>query len=210
MLYRSISMTIGLALAFAIACDGGEKVPEDRGLYTAERGLGKADSTQTCKASCGKQSPGGCWCDSQCASYGDCCADKAAECDTTTPTPTPTKGCEGFCGKKSSEGCWCDSQCSKYGDCCSNKVAVCDGTPTPDPEPDPEPDPDPVLPACYKAGCSGQVCTDNQFLTTTCEWKSWYVCLPAAGCGNNGPNGSCAWEITADLIQCLKDNGLQF
>jgi hypothetical protein len=30
--------------------------------------------------SCGQQAPGGCWCDTACAEYGDCCADVAGVC----------------------------------------------------------------------------------------------------------------------------------
>ena len=30
--------------------------------------------------SCGRQAPGGCWCDSTCSDYGDCCADFAPVC----------------------------------------------------------------------------------------------------------------------------------
>lgn len=34
----------------------------------------------SCVGNCGSQAPGGCWCDSACASYGDCCSDKVAVC----------------------------------------------------------------------------------------------------------------------------------
>jgi len=33
-----------------------------------------------CEGYCGGQSPEGCWCDSTCETYGDCCADKPATC----------------------------------------------------------------------------------------------------------------------------------
>jgi hypothetical protein len=42
----------------------------------------KDAATKSCKGFCGKKSPDGCWCDSQCESYGDCCPDKQAECDS--------------------------------------------------------------------------------------------------------------------------------
>jgi hypothetical protein len=34
----------------------------------------------TCEESCGRQAPGGCWCDGVCVDYGDCCDDRAAHC----------------------------------------------------------------------------------------------------------------------------------
>ncbi len=103
----------------------------------------------SCVGNCGNKAPGGCWCDSSCAQYGDCCADKAQACDGVQPTPTPTpnptptptptpnptptptpdptdpNSCVGNCGKKAPGGCWCDSSCQSYGDCCSDKQQVC-------------------------------------------------------------------------------------
>jgi hypothetical protein len=40
-------------------------------------GGGSADS---CENNCGGQAPGGCFCDSECQRFGDCCADKAPQC----------------------------------------------------------------------------------------------------------------------------------
>lgn len=34
----------------------------------------------SCSGNCGTQAPGGCWCDSYCSYYGDCCSDKFAIC----------------------------------------------------------------------------------------------------------------------------------
>jgi hypothetical protein len=77
-----------------------------------------------CEGVCGGKSPAGCWCDSQCAQYGDCCGDYQDVC--ASPNPSPDAGsCVGSCGAKSPAGCWCDSQCSKYGDCCGDKQQVC-------------------------------------------------------------------------------------
>lgn len=48
---------------------------------------GKADSSQgSCRKAaggdfCGGKSNGACWCDDQCASYGDCCSDRVAVCE---------------------------------------------------------------------------------------------------------------------------------
>jgi hypothetical protein len=72
----------------------------------------------SCVGECGGEAPGGCWCDDQCAQYGDCCSDVLAECK-------PAQSCDGSCGGKAASGCWCDSQCAKYGDCCGDKVQLC-------------------------------------------------------------------------------------
>lgn len=37
-------------------------------------------SATSCKDSCGKQAPGGCWCDTTCEQYGDCCDDQPNVC----------------------------------------------------------------------------------------------------------------------------------
>lgn len=34
----------------------------------------------TCKNSCGKQAPAGCYCDDDCKGYGDCCKDVCEVC----------------------------------------------------------------------------------------------------------------------------------
>ncbi len=58
----------------------------DHADSNSDRGpLGKADSVGgTCEDSCGEKSDGDCWCDEECAYYGDCCADKVALCDAPT------------------------------------------------------------------------------------------------------------------------------
>ena len=59
------------------------------------RGALKDDALGSCATvegdTCGAQSPDGCWCDEQCAQFGDCCADVAAVCDDE-PVPEPA-GC---------------------------------------------------------------------------------------------------------------------
>lgn len=37
-------------------------------------------SATSCEGSCGKQAPGGCWCDTTCEQYGDCCDDQPRVC----------------------------------------------------------------------------------------------------------------------------------
>lgn len=111
--------TITILIATMLLACGGEERPIDgRGSY--QRGDGKADGTASCVGQCGGQAPAGCWCDEQCAIFGDCCPDKAAACDQRPGS------CEGACGGQSPAGCWCDDQCATFGDCCNDKVQQCD------------------------------------------------------------------------------------
>ncbi len=84
-------------------------------------GSGGGTNPNSCKNNCGSQAPGGCWCDSQCTSFGDCCSDFQAQCQA----PPDPNSCVGNCGKRAPGGCWCDSQCASFGDCCSDKTQVC-------------------------------------------------------------------------------------
>ena len=84
--------------------------PEDQDCYAEE-------PPASCEDSCGGSSPGGCWCDAACVSYGDCCDDYAPQCNTNS--------CWGSCGTHAAGGCWCDAACTSYGDCCDDKVAAC-------------------------------------------------------------------------------------
>ena len=47
---------------------------------TLEGSYSGASDPNSCVGNCGSQAPGGCWCDSQCTSFGDCCSDKIAVC----------------------------------------------------------------------------------------------------------------------------------
>ena len=44
---------------------------------------GAAGGPQSCLGNCGKKAAGGCWCDANCAKYGDCCADLQTACGGT-------------------------------------------------------------------------------------------------------------------------------
>ena len=79
-------------------------------LYSA------AGGANSCDGNCGGQAPGGCWCDDQCAGFGDCCSDKVAECDSDPNSCLDNS----TCGGQAPGGCWCDSQCTAFGDCCSD------------------------------------------------------------------------------------------
>lgn len=90
-----------------------------------------AEAAKSCKDRCGDQSADkSCWCDSQCGSMGDCCADVQLQCGGNEPAPDPQPtgdSCEGHCGGQATSGCWCDDQCAQTGDCCADKAAVCGG-----------------------------------------------------------------------------------
>ncbi len=59
---------------------------------------------------------------------------------------------------------------------------------------------------CRPTGCSGQVCSDED-VVTTCEFRPEYQCYkdPGARCERQS-NGDCGWTQTVDLVACLNDN----
>ena len=56
---------------------------------------------------------------------------------------------------------------------------------------------------CKITGCSGQICSDKD-MVTTCEYTAAYACYKKAICEHQ-PNGSCGWTQTLDLIECLQN-----
>ena len=52
----------------------------------------ETDETASCAEACGDQAAAGCWCDDQCADYGDCCPDKAVVCDGAGGGAAPASG----------------------------------------------------------------------------------------------------------------------
>ncbi|MBI4133473.1 PQQ-dependent sugar dehydrogenase [Candidatus Uhrbacteria bacterium] len=54
---------------------------------------------------------------------------------------------------------------------------------------------------CVITGCSGQLCADQE-VVTTCEFLSEYACYRDARCGRR-PGGSCGWVATPELTRCL-------
>ncbi|HEY5944235.1 MAG TPA: DUF6748 domain-containing protein [Kofleriaceae bacterium] len=55
---------------------------------------------------------------------------------------------------------------------------------------------------CYVGGCSGQVCSEDQGVITTCEWQPQYACYHTATCELQS-DGNCGWTQTAELQACL-------
>lgn len=58
--------------------------------------------------------------------------------------------------------------------------------------------------ACYRGGCSGQICSDNPDVVSTCEFREEYACYQSAVCERQS-NGQCGWTETAALRMCLNN-----
>ena len=57
---------------------------------------------------------------------------------------------------------------------------------------------------CFKTGCSGQVCADEEVITT-CEYRAEYECYKTARCERQA-NGKCGFTDTPELRRCLRRN----
>ena len=55
---------------------------------------------------------------------------------------------------------------------------------------------------CMKTGCSGQVCSDQEVITT-CEFRTEYECYKRAACERQR-SGECGFTMTPELRQCLQ------
>ena len=56
--------------------------------------------------------------------------------------------------------------------------------------------------ACYKGGCSSQLCSDQPDMVSTCEYREEYACYQSAVCERQA-SGQCGWTETSDLRACL-------
>jgi hypothetical protein len=54
---------------------------------------------------------------------------------------------------------------------------------------------------CIRTGCSGQVCAEED-VVTTCEWRDEYACYRFARCERQ-PGGGCGWTATEEQARCL-------
>jgi eight-cysteine-cluster-containing protein len=54
---------------------------------------------------------------------------------------------------------------------------------------------------CKVTGCSGQICADED-VVTTCEYKPEYACYKTAKCERQ-EDGKCGWTPSEDLVACL-------
>ena len=55
---------------------------------------------------------------------------------------------------------------------------------------------------CFKGGCSGQICSEQEGVITTCEFRAEYACYATASCEVQS-DGSCGWTATTALNSCL-------
>ncbi|MGK4000496.1 hypothetical protein [Sorangium sp. So ce1024] len=62
--------------------------------------------------------------------------------------------------------------------------------------------------ACFRTGCSGQVCADENVITT-CEYREEYGCYAEHGICERGASGECGWRQTPELEACLEDKGVE-
>ncbi len=58
---------------------------------------------------------------------------------------------------------------------------------------------------CQATGCSGQVCSDKEEVTT-CEYRAEYACYQSAICERQA-NGQCGWTASQALQTCLQAAG---
>lgn len=58
--------------------------------------------------------------------------------------------------------------------------------------------------ACYVGGCSGQLCSDQPDMMSTCEWREAYACYQDAACERQA-DGQCGWTESAELQACLAE-----
>jgi hypothetical protein len=80
-------------------------------------------------------------------------------------------------------------------------LVACGPKSAPAPTPAPDPAPDTSAP-CFKGGCSGQLCSDEEGLNSTCEFRPEYACYATATCARQ-PDGTCGWTPTEELTACL-------
>lgn len=55
---------------------------------------------------------------------------------------------------------------------------------------------------CFVGGCSGQICSDQEGVVSTCEWRADYACYQDATCERQA-SGECGWTQTTALNACL-------
>lgn len=65
-----------------------------------------------------------------------------------------------------------------------------------------ESQPQPEAKSCVVSGCSGQVCSEGQAITT-CIWREEYACYRSARCERDAA-GKCGWRRTEELQACLE------
>lgn len=56
--------------------------------------------------------------------------------------------------------------------------------------------------SCFVGGCSGQICSDQKDIVSTCEYSERYACYKTATCERQ-KTGACGWTETSALVACL-------
>lgn len=69
----------------------------------------------------------------------------------------------------------------------------------------PNPTPTPNQGSCYIGGCSGQICSDQKGMVSTCEYREEYACYKTAKCERQ-VSGKCGWTQTSALLSCLNSS----
>jgi hypothetical protein len=55
---------------------------------------------------------------------------------------------------------------------------------------------------CYVGGCSGQVCSSEEDVITTCLFQESYACYQQATCERQ-TTGVCGWTQSPTLVACI-------
>lgn len=64
---------------------------------------------------------------------------------------------------------------------------------------------------CYVGGCSGQICSGEKDMASTCEYRAEYQCYKEVGakCERQVETGKCGWTPTERLYMCLDSKGFE-
>lgn len=138
--------------------------------------------------------------------YGD------GECDSFCSNPDSdcggciTTGCSGQICAREEVASTCEflpeyACYQELGTCEEQADGVCGWTDTPELSACLNPTPEPA--ACRPTGCSGQICADED-VVTTCEFLPEYACYDGAECARQD-DGACGWTETTELLECLGD-----
>lgn len=62
----------------------------------------------------------------------------------------------------------------------------------------------PVQGNCYVGGCSGQICSDQPNMPSTCEYRAEYACYQYSRCERQS-TGQCGWTPTSQFASCFQN-----
>ena len=58
---------------------------------------------------------------------------------------------------------------------------------------------------CFVGGCSSQICSGEEGVVSTCEYRAEYACYQSGRCERQA-DGECGFTQTPELISCLLQN----